>query len=71
MTRANWLTVFGLALDIVGVLVVGLRAQHWMQQYWKAAPVIFDTRLHKLIYYGAWWSIVLGFALQALGTILK
>ena len=71
MTRANCVTLVGLGLDIVGVLVIGLRAQHWMQQYWKDAPAIFDSRRHKWIYYGSWWAIVLGFALQAVGTLLK
>jgi len=66
----KYLTLTGLVLDIAGVLVIGLRAQHWMQQFWKDAPAIFDTRLHKWIYYGAWWAIAIGFALQALGVLL-
>jgi hypothetical protein len=40
-----------------------------MQQFWKDAPAIFDTRLHKWIYYGAWWAIAIGFGLQALGVL--
>jgi hypothetical protein len=69
MTLAKCLTLAGLVLDIVGVLVIGLRAQHWMQQFWKDAPPIFDTGLHKLVYYGAWWAIAIGFGLQALGVL--
>ena len=70
MTITKYLTLTGLVLDIIGVLVIGLRAEHWMQQFWKDAPAIFGTRLHKWIYYGAWWAIAIGFGLQALGVLL-
>ncbi len=71
MTIAKWLTLAGLGFDIVGVLILGLRAQHWMQQFWRDAPAIFDTRLHKWIYYAAWWAIVVGFALQAAAVLVR
>jgi hypothetical protein len=71
MTIVKALTLAGLTLDIVGVLVVGLRAQHWLQQMWNDAPNIFDTRLLKWVYYGSWWAIAAGFALQALAVLLQ
>jgi len=52
----KYFTLTGLVLGIIGVLVIGLRAQHWMQQFWQDAPAIFDTKLHNWIYYGAWWA---------------
>ena len=71
MTIAKCLTLTGLVLDIIGVLVIGVLAQHWMQQFWKDAPAMFDTRFHKWTYYGAWWAIAIGFVLQALGVLVR
>ena len=68
---AKGLALAGLGLDIIGVFVVGLRGDRWMLQYWRDAPSIFDTRLHKWMYYGAWWAILLGFVLQALAVIVQ
>jgi hypothetical protein len=53
LTIAKYFTLTGLSLDILGVLVVGLRGQHRMLQFWRDAPSIFDTRAHKWMYYGA------------------
>jgi len=37
MTLAKCLAFSGLALDIVGVLIIGLRSERWMVQFWRSS----------------------------------
>lgn len=71
MTLAKWLALLGLALDIVGAVIIGLRSERWMVQFWRSAPARFDTQAHKVLYQAAWWAIVLGFGLQALAVLVQ
>jgi hypothetical protein len=71
VTIAQWLALAGLGLDIAAVLIIGLRGERWTINFWRSAPAIFDTRRHKWIYYGCWWAMAVGFALQAAGVLLQ
>jgi hypothetical protein len=73
MTLAKWLTLIGLGLNIIGVLVIGLRGEQLMSHFWRrSVPTpLFKTQVNKWINYGSWWAIAAGFALQAAGVLVQ
>jgi hypothetical protein len=71
LTLARWFTLAGLTLDILGVVVVGFFGDRLTQEHWRGDRRLFASRLHKWLYYGAWWAIIGGFVLQALGVVVQ
>jgi hypothetical protein len=42
-----------------------------IDKVWAGDPRKFDARWHKVLYYAAWWPIVIGFVLQAAAVIVQ